>query len=87
MRLDKYLKVSRILKRRSVSNQLAKHQRVLVNDKIVKPAYEVKVDDVVTIYFGNRRLKIKVLQLVEHVRKEESTMMYEILEDVRVEGE
>ncbi|MBQ3077552.1 MAG: RNA-binding S4 domain-containing protein [Clostridia bacterium] len=80
MRLDKYLKVSRIIKRRTVANDAASGQRVSVNGRVVKPAYDVKVGDVIEIAFGERVLKVKVLAVPEHVRKEEAAALYEVLE-------
>ena len=79
MRIDKFLKVSHILKRRSVSKDACDGDRVFVGDKAVKPSYRLKVNDVVTIKFGSGELKFKVLELKEHVRKEESSSLYEII--------
>lgn len=83
MRIDKYLKVSRILKRRAVAKELADNDRILINDKIAKASTTIKVDDTITVIFGNRSLKVKVLLLKEHVKKEESTDLYEIIEELR----
>ena len=63
MRLDKYLKTARILKRRSVSKELADQQRVYVNGRIAKPSTEVKEGDLIRVLFGNRELTVRVLQL------------------------
>ena len=79
MRIDKFLKVSRILKRRSVANDACAGGRVSVNGKDVKPAYSLKVGDVVEIRFGESTLKFKVLNLKETVKKEEAQTLYEIL--------
>ena len=79
MRIDKFLKVSRILKRRSVANDACAGGRVSVNGKDVKPAYSLKVGDVVEIRFGESTLKFKVLILKETVKKEEAQTLYEIL--------
>lgn len=79
MRIDKFLKVSRILKRRSVANDACAGGRVSVNGKDVKPAYSLKVGDVVEIRFGESTLKFKVLNLKETVKKEEAQALYEIL--------
>ena len=79
MRIDKFLKVSRILKRRSVSKDACDSSRVLVNDKEVKPAYKLKVGDLVTVKFGNGELKFRVLSLQEHVKKEDVATLYEII--------
>ncbi|MDY2789868.1 MAG: RNA-binding S4 domain-containing protein [Lachnospiraceae bacterium] len=79
MRLDKYLKVSRLIKRRTVANEACDAGRVLVNDKAVKASYNVKVGDVIEIQFGNRSVKVRVLQIAETVKKEQAESMYEYL--------
>jgi len=79
MRIDKFLKVSRILKRRSVACEACSGGKVSVNGKDVKPAYQLKVGDVVDIRFGSGNLKFKVLLLKETVRKEEAASLYEII--------
>ena len=79
MRLDKYLKVSRLIKRRTVANEACDAGRVLVNDKAVKASYNVKVGDVMEIQFGNRSVKVRVLQIAETVKKEQAESMYEYL--------
>ena len=79
MRIDKFLKVSHILKRRSVSKDACVGDKVFVNGKAVKPAYKVKIGDVVLIKFGSGELKFKVLDIKEHVKKEECSSLYEII--------
>lgn len=79
MRIDKFLKVSRILKRRSVANEACSGGRVSVNGKSVKPSYSLKVGDEVEIAFGEGTLKFKVLNLKETVKKDEAATLYEIL--------
>ena len=79
MRIDKFLKVSRILKRRSVANEACSGGRVEVNGKDVKPSYSLKIGDVVEIRFGEGSLKFKVLVLKETVKKEEAQSLYEII--------
>lgn len=79
MRIDKFLKVSRILKRRSVANEACSGGRVSVNGKSVKPSYSLKVGDEVEIAFGEGALKFKVLNLKETVKKDEAANLYEIL--------
>lgn len=81
MRLDKFLKVSRIIKRRTVANEACDKQRVSVNGNPAKAGKELKVGDVIEIRFGSSTLKAKVLKLPETVRKEEAEGMYEILEE------
>ncbi|MGN1398555.1 MAG: RNA-binding S4 domain-containing protein [Erysipelotrichaceae bacterium] len=85
MRLDKYLKVARILKRRTVSKELAENSRVLVNGKIAKPAKEVNVGDIIEIIYGNRVLKIKVNEIKEVVRKNDAAVLYEVIDEYYLE--
>ena len=77
MRLDKYLKVSRLIKRRSVANDACDAGRVMLNDKVAKAGTEVKAGDVITINFGNKDVKAEVLSVQETVRKEEAKEMFE----------
>lgn len=81
MRLDKYLKVSRIIKRRTVAKEASENARILVNDKTQKPSYNVKIDDIITIRFGLKTLKVKVLS-TEPLRNADD--MYEIIEEIKV---
>lgn len=81
MRIDRFLKVSRILKRRSVAADACSGERVFVGGKAVKPAYRLKIGDVVTVAFGNRSLTFKVLSLNEKVSKEEAASLYEICDE------
>lgn len=76
MRLDKYLKVSRVIKRRTVANEACDAQRVTVNGKVAKAGYEVKVDDIIEIRFGEKRTRIQVLSVADNVRKEAAAAMY-----------
>lgn len=87
MRIDKYLKVSRILKRRTISKELALNQRIEINGRVVKPSHEVNAGDIVAITFGNRRLEIRVLSTLEARRKKDAAEMYEIVGESRVETE
>ena len=83
MRLDKYLKVSRLIKRRTVANEACDSSRVTVNGKLVKPSYDVKIGDVIEISFGGRKAKFEVLQVNEHAAKADASAMYkEIREDI-----
>ena len=75
MRLDKYLKVSRLIKRRTVANEACDAGRVIVNGKPVKASYNVKLDDVIEIQFGNRSVKVQVTSLSETVKKEEAKVL------------
>ena len=81
MRIDKFLKISRILKRRSVANEACSGGRVSINGKSVKPSYSLRVGDEVEIAFGEGSLKFRVLNLKETVRKDEAASLYEIIND------
>ena len=76
MRLDKYLKVSRLIKRRSVANDACYSERVAVNGKEAKASYQVKLGDVIEITFGNRRLKVEVTDISENAAKSAASSMY-----------
>lgn len=80
MRLDKFLKVSRIIKRRTVANEISSNGRVLVNSKVAKPGTEIKTGDLIEIKFGTGTSKIRVLRIAGNVRKEDSGLLYEIYE-------
>ncbi len=80
MRLDKYLKVSRIIKRRTVANEACDAGRVLVNSKPARASYDVKVGDVLEISFGTRLFKAEVLAVEETVRKDDASALYKIIE-------
>ena len=79
MRLDKYLKVSRLIKRRTVANEACDAGRVLLKDKVAWASAEVKAGDVITIQFGNKDVKVEVLTVQETVRKEEAKEMFQYL--------
>ncbi|MBQ4095825.1 MAG: RNA-binding S4 domain-containing protein [Oscillospiraceae bacterium] len=79
MRLDKYLKVSRIIKRRTVANEACDAQKVIVNGKPARASYDVKIGDVIEITLGQRPVKVKVLSLNEYANKETACDNYEIL--------
>ncbi|MBE6677902.1 MAG: RNA-binding S4 domain-containing protein [Ruminococcaceae bacterium] len=79
MRLDKFLKVSRIIKRRTVANEACDNSYVTVNGAPAKASRILKIGDVVEVAFGNRTLKFKVLSLAEHVSKNDASAMYEVL--------
>ena len=80
MRLDKFLKVSRLIKRRTVANEACDNARVTVNGRPAKASYDVKVGDVVEITFGGRTLKIRVLDVKETVGKGDASSLYQVLE-------
>lgn len=79
MRIDKYLKVSRIIKRRTVANEACDAGRVLVNGKVVKASAEVNIGDVIEVQFGQRTVKVEVLSLKETTKKENAVEMYKDL--------
>lgn len=79
MRLDKYLKVSRLIKRRTVANEACDAGKVLVNDKPARASYEVKIDDVITLTLGARQLKAQVVSIQETVAKNDASMLYKIV--------
>jgi len=76
MRLDKYLKVSRLIKRRTVANEACDNERVTVNGKTARASYEVKVGDVISIRFGQRTLSVEVVSVADNVGKSEAAAMY-----------
>jgi ribosomal 50S subunit-recycling heat shock protein len=79
MRLDKYLKVSRIIKRRTVAKEACESGRVSINGKVAKPGTDVKEGDIIEIRFASKKLAARILNISEHVRKENAQAMYEIL--------
>lgn len=79
MRLDKYLKVSRLVKRRTVANELCDAGRVNANGRVVKASYDVKIGDEITIQFGSREIKVSVVDINEYATKENAAMMYEVI--------
>ena len=76
MRLDKYLKVSRLIKRRTVANEAADAGRVLLNGKEAKPSANVKVGDIIEIVFGNKTVKVEVLAIADTTKKEEAKDLF-----------
>ena len=79
MRIDKYLKVSRLIKRRTIANEACDAGRICVNGKTVKASYDVKVGDVIEIKMGERVIKIEVLDVREHVLKNDASLLYKVL--------
>lgn len=86
MRLDKFLKISRIIKRRAVAKEVADKGRIQVNGKLAKSSSMVKVGDLVKIQFGNKTLEVKILELHESTKKEDAAKMYEIIAETRAEN-
>ncbi len=79
MRLDKYLKVSRIIKRRTVANDACDASHVTVNGKPVKASYDVKENDIIEVSFGSRSIKVRVLTIKESTKKADAGEMYEVI--------
>lgn len=80
MRLDKFLKVSRIIKRRTVANEACDGGRVMINGKAARASYDVKVGDVIEIAFGSRPFKARVTDVREYTKKDDAALLYEIIE-------
>lgn len=87
MRLDKWLKVSRLIKRRTIANEACDNDRITVNGRPAKASYDVKVGDRLEIRFGTRSVSIEVLDIVEHKGKENAAGMYRELSQTRISGE
>ncbi|MCD8390703.1 MAG: RNA-binding S4 domain-containing protein [Firmicutes bacterium] len=79
MRIDKYLKVSRLIKRRTIANEACDRGSISVNGRPVKASYDVKENDIIEIKLGERVTKVKVLSIAEHVLKNDASSLYEIL--------
>lgn len=87
MRLDKFLKVARIIKRRPLAKEIAEKKRIKVNGSIAKPSVDVGPGDEIEIRFGHTLLGIKVVQTKDHVKKEEATTLYEVLKEEKINAE
>jgi len=79
MRLDKFLKVSRLIKRRTIANEACDAGRVLINDKVAKASANIKVGDIIEITFGSKSVKVEVLEIVETTKKDEAKELYKYL--------
>lgn len=80
MRLDKYLKVTRLIKRRTIANEACDAGKIFVNDKVARASYDVKVGDVITIALGAKQLKVKVTNVSEYVTKDSASDNYIVIE-------
>lgn len=80
MRVDKFLKNSRLIKRRTIAKEACDQERIFINDKVAKAGSEVKEGDVIRIHFGNAQIKARILNISEHSTKEIAATMYEIIE-------
>ncbi|KAA8368695.1 RNA-binding S4 domain-containing protein [Leuconostoc mesenteroides] len=81
MRLDKYLKISRLIKRRTVAKEIADQGRISINGKVAKSSSDVSTNDELEVRFGNKTLTVKVLKIVETTKKEESADMYKVISE------
>ncbi|MBO4535134.1 MAG: RNA-binding S4 domain-containing protein [Clostridia bacterium] len=79
MRIDKYLKVCRLIRRRTMANEACDGERILINGKVVKPSKEVKVGDLVSVVYGNKTVTVRVLSTENTVKKEDAAKMYEVV--------
>ncbi len=84
MRIDKYIKLTRIIKRRALVKTLADNDRLLINGKIAKPSSKVSIGDEVTILFGNKEVIIRIKDIIESTKKEDAPLMYELVSEKRV---
>ena len=87
MRLDKFLKVSRIVKRRTLSKEISDASRVKVNGRVAKPGLKLKVGDIIEVTFGRTILKVRVKKLAEHVLKDDASELYEVIDESEREEE
>lgn len=84
MRLDKFLKVSRLIKRRTIAKEVADNNRIMINDKLSKASSEVNVNDIIKISFGNKVVTVRVTKIQESARKDEVDHMYEVLKEEKL---
>lgn len=85
MRIDKFLKVSRLIKRRTLAKDVTDSERILVNNRVVKPSYQVKVGDLISIIFGTKTIVVRVLKIDNSTKKEDATSMYEFVQEIKEE--
>lgn len=84
MRIDKYLKVSRLIKRRTIAKEVTSKGRVMINDKVAKAGSVVTAGDIITIQFGQRTIKVEVLSIQEHAKKEQASEMFKVLSEEKI---
>ncbi len=80
MRLDKYLKITRLIKRRTIANEACDAGKIVVNGKVARASYDVKVDDIIEINLGQKPLKVKILSISEYATKESASEHYTVIE-------
>ena len=85
MRLDKYLKVSRLVKRRTLAKEVADNGRIEINGKVAKSSHKVAIGDELTLYYGNRILKVKVTDIKDSTKKQDAALMFSVISEERVE--
>jgi ribosomal 50S subunit-recycling heat shock protein len=85
MRLDKFLKVSRLIKRRTLAKDAAEGEKIMVNDRIAKPSKELQIGDIITIEFGNKIVKVKVRSFEVSTKKEDASNLYEFVSEEKKE--
>ncbi len=85
MRLDKYLKISRLIKRRTMAKEASNNERILVNGQVAKPSKEIKINDLITISFGKKELTVKVTSIIDSTKKSDASLMYELVSEVSKE--
>lgn len=81
MRIDKYLKVSRLIKRRTLAKDVTENERILVNGKVVKPSYNLKLGDLISIIYGTKTITVKVKSLEPSIKKEDASNLYEFISE------
>lgn len=84
MRLDKYLKVSRLIKRRTVAKEASNAEIVLVNGQVAKPSKEIQVGDHITIFYGKKTIEVGVTSLIESTKKQDAVLMYELISETNI---
>lgn len=84
MRLDKYLKVSRLIKRRTLAKEASEADRVMVNNNPAKPSKEVKVGDLIKIQYGRKIIEVKVTSLLDSTKKADASLMYELVSETQI---
>lgn len=85
MRLDKYLKVSRLIKRRTLAKEASENERIMVNGTPAKPSKEIKVGDILTITYGKKIVEVKVTSLIDSTKKQDANLMYELTNEKTIE--
>lgn len=81
MRLDKYLKVSRLIKRRTLAKEASEAERILVNGKVAKPSKEINIDDLIEITYGKKIITVKVTSIIQSTKKNDAALMYELVSE------